>query len=169
MIRAVLQCAASCCVVLCCSLLRCGSRYPWHLKPVRTDLGLKLVLPTRMVRPRLAAVEMRGAFNQLELKIRFKSEMGRTDRGRIRTETNRNKTTTRPPSCRGSLSLQARPSLRTSSTNPVERALRSRHPQHILMMVTLLGDLDTWKPAFRSRHPQQILMLGTRLGDVEQA
>ena len=159
----MLHCAASCCVELCCSRLRCGSSYPWHPNPVRTDLGLKLKLPTRMVRPKLAAVETCGAFNQLELKIRFSSEVGRTDQGANpnRNETHRdddkaparhllkqckNQRFARDilnTSCRRSLSLQARTSLETSSTDPAKRAFRPRHPQHILMLVIRLGDLDT--------------------------
>ena len=70
LIRAVLHCAASCCAELCCSQLRCGSSYPWHPNPVRPDLDLKLKLPMRMVRPKLAAIGTCGAFNQLELKVR---------------------------------------------------------------------------------------------------
>ena len=65
---------------MCCALLRCGSSRPLHQTPGRTDLDLKLELPSPVARPDLAAIETRGALDQLELKIRFSSAAGRLER-----------------------------------------------------------------------------------------
>ena len=48
-----------------------------------------LELPDRMDRPELVAVVTCGVLNQLELKIQFNSETGRTEKRRIQTETKR--------------------------------------------------------------------------------
>ena len=147
LIRAVLHCAASCCAELCCSLLRCGSSYPWHPNPVRTDMDLKLKLPMRMVRPKLAAVETCGAVNQLELKIRFSSEVGRTDRGSNPNRNESQRDDDKAPArhllkqCKTSVSRE------TSSTHLAEGAFRcrrgprSRHPQQILQNERSASDI----------------------------
>ena len=56
--------------------------------PDRTDLDLKLELPERMARQELVAVETCGALDQLELKIRFSSEAGRSKRGQSEPKPN---------------------------------------------------------------------------------
>ena len=86
--RAVLTWNVSCCVDMCCALLRCGSSRPWHPTPGRTDLDLELELPEPVARPELAANEKRGALDQLELKIRISSEAGRSKRGQSEPKPN---------------------------------------------------------------------------------
>ena len=140
----VLRHAVLNCAVLC---RRCGSNHPWHPNPVRTDLDLKLKLPTRIVRPKLAAVETCGAFNQLELKIRFSSEVGRTDRGANPNRNEAHRHDDKAPArhllkqCKTSVSRE------TSSTHPAEGAFRcrrgprSRHPQQILQNERFAQDI----------------------------
>ena len=163
LIRAVLHCAASCCVGLCCPLLRCGPSYPWHPNPDRTALDHKLKLPARMVRPKLACsrnvwgvrpartkdpIQFRSGTNRSGVESEPKRIAARRRQGPCSTppQTMQNQRFARDilnASCRRSLSLPARPSLETSSTNPAERAFRFRHPQQIIMLVIRLGDLGT--------------------------
>ena len=73
---------------MCCDLLLYGSSRPWHPTPGRTDLDLKLELPQPVARPELATIATRGALDQLELKIRFSSEAGRSKRGQSEPKPN---------------------------------------------------------------------------------
>ena len=89
LIRAALAWIMSCCAALSCALLRCGSTRPWPPYPDRTDLDLKLELSEHTIRQELVAIETCGDLSQLEFKIRFCSEAGRSKRGRSRTEAKR--------------------------------------------------------------------------------